>query len=169
MKLKIRTILYLTAAFAILSQSMIADVSAQQNKNKQAVKPKVVNLKATRGAVVRGGRDPNIKTDDAPNKQEEKARRPWIKSGAKQTRGGGDCKVIFGNYTDFRVKLYVNQTYRGTVASFNDAYLYLAPNRATIVYARADFADGTFLAWGPEEYECGANQFIYFKLTSGKD
>ena len=162
------TFFYLAAAFAIFSQMHIVNVSAQKTRTKRSGKiidgkPKVIKLEAARGTTVRGEKDPNIKTENAPNSPNENGRLPVIKGGLK-TRGGGDCKVIFGNYTDYRINLYVNGTYRGTAASYGDAYLYLAPNPETIVYARADFADGSFLFWGPESYDCGANQFVYFRL-----
>lgn len=174
MKLKITAIFYLAATFAIFFNLQSVNVFAQQNKTKRskqtvAKKPKVIVLKATRAAIERNGKDANIKTDDAPNERGERARRPIGKGGERERRGGGDCKIIFGNDTDFRVKLYVGGIYRGTAAAFNDAYLYIAPVAEIVVYARADFTDGTFLVWGPEKYECGANQFVYFKLTGGKN
>lgn len=171
--MKLKAIFYL-AAILIFAHLHAGNVSAQQNKSKRtakagvAAKPKVVELKAKRGAIARNEKDSNIKIDDAPNDANQKTRRPAAKGGVR-TRGGGDCKIIFGNDTEFRVKLYVDETYRGTVGGYDDTYMYIAPKLRTIVYARADFTDGTFLVWGPEEYECGANQFVYFKLTGGKN
>ncbi len=172
--MKLKKIFYLAAAILIFAHLLVFDVSAQRSKSKRtgktsvAAKSKVIELKAKRGVVARNGKDSNIKIDDAPNDANQKTRRPAAKGGVK-TRGGGDCKIIFGNETEFRVKLYVDETYRGTVGGYDDAYLYIAPKPRTIVYARADFTDGSFLVWGPEEYECGANQFVYFKLTGGKN
>lgn len=169
MKVSIKTIFYFAAALALFCHLQIADASAQQTKNRRTKKTsdgrqKTFRLKSKRGTIERGGKDPNIKIDENPvNNVIRKNRKPIAKGGAK-TRGGGDCKVIFGNYTEFQIKLYVNGNYRGTVTSFNDAYLYVAPNPATTVYARADFADGTFLSWGPEKYDCGANAFVYYRL-----
>lgn len=170
MKFKITAFFYLTIAFSVFAHLQSVKVFAQKTRVKQSsitkpVKPKFITLEAARGAIAQGEKDPNIKTENAPNDLSQTARRPAAKGGLKTRRGGGDCKVIFGNHTDFRINLYVNGVYRGTADSYGDARLYIAPNPETVVYARADFADGTFLFWGPESYDCGANQFVYFKLN----
>jgi hypothetical protein len=62
------------------------------------------------------------------------------------------------------IKTYVNGRYRGAMGGYDDALLHMAPGYIT-VYARADFTDGTYLAWGPQSYTCSENQYIYFKMV----
>ncbi len=172
MKFKLMAVLFFVAAMLIISPFQATNVFAQKpGKDKMANKPKpkptgnqnkeVVELKSNKGSGTAD--DPNITTEELPNSMANRQNAPANKGG--NSKGAAGCKVIFDNYTDFRIKLYVNGSYRGTVGGFDDAYLYVAPSSDTVVYARADFDDGSYLYWGPTNYDCRSNQYIYFKMN----
>lgn len=172
MKFKLMAVLFFVAAVLILSPFQTTGVFAQKTgKDKMADKPKtkttnsqkqeVVELKSNKGTAV--GDDPNITTEELPNKPNSTGTPPATKGG--NSKGAAGCKVVFDNYTNWRLKLYVNGVYRGTVGGYDDAYLYVSPSPNVVVYARADFDDGSYLYWGPSSYDCRPNQFIYFKTN----
>lgn len=166
MKFKLTAVLFFLAAMFIISPIQSTNVFAQDKTKKP--KPKVttqtkevVELKSNRGTAT--GEDPNITTGDLPNNLNSKGTPPANKGG--NSKGAAGCKVIFDNYTDWRIKLYVNGVYRGTAGSYDDAYLYVSPSPNVVVYGRADFDDGSYLYWGPTSYDCRSNQYIYFKMN----
>jgi hypothetical protein len=159
MKIKIILSLCMTLAIAMVMSSMNVSVYAQKGKRKVQ---KTVDLTSQKGDAARGGNDENIKTGEMANDMNTKIPPPASKGGT--SRGGSyDCEVQFDNYTDWRVKVYVDGVYKGTVGAWDSANTYVSPG-STSVYARADFNDGSFLYWGPKTYNCGPNQYIPFKI-----
>ncbi len=170
MKFKLMAVLFFAAAMFIISPLQATDVFAQKPtvKDKTKTKPKtssqkkeVVELKSNKGTAT--GEDPNITTGDLPNTMNSPKTPPASKGG--NSKGAAGCKVIFDNYTNYRIKLYVNGAFRGTLGGYDDAYLYVTPSRNTVVYARADFDDGSYLYWGPTTYDCQSNEYINFKMN----
>ena len=88
---------------------------------------------------------------------------PEQKGGAK-TRGGGSCEVRFDNRTQWFVKLYVDGSYRGTISPYGDGVAYTGAG-PTKVYGRAQFNNGDYLYWGPNEYSCYSGEYVYFKMN----
>lgn len=131
---------------------------------KQRGKPKVTELKGTKGEAARGGEaDPNIKEGKETNDPNAQIDAPPKKGGAT-TRGGGYCEVQFDNRTKWYIKVYVDGIYRGTLSPYGDGVVYAQPG-STSVYARADFDDGTYYRWGPSSYSCGPGQYIPFRMV----
>lgn len=190
MKFKMSAVLFLAAALFIISPVQSIQIFAQTPDEKEMMKKKemekkemekkekmmkkenakkskssqnreVVELKSNKGTAT--GDDPNITTGDMPNTMNLKGTPPANKGG--NAKSGAGCKVIFDNFTDWRIKLYVNGAYRGTLGGFDDAYLYVRPSPNTVVYARADFDDGSYLYWGPTTYDCRSNEYIHFKMN----
>jgi hypothetical protein len=124
---------------------------------------KVIELKAAKGTTSHGEGDPNIKDDKQTNPINAKKDAPSSKGGPR-TRGGGNCEVRLDNWTNYLIKIYVDGIYRGVLDRYGDAVVYVGVGE-TRVYARADFDDGSYLYWGPKTYDCGSNQYIYFKMT----
>lgn len=166
MNFKMLAVFFLAAAMFIISPFQLTNVFAQKDKDKSKTKvttqtKQVVELKSNRGTAT--GDDPNITTAEMPNNMNAKTTPPTSKGG--NSKGATGCKVIFDNRTGWHVKLYVNGRYRGTVGEYDDAYLYVTPSSNTVVYARVDFDDGSWLYWGPTSYDCGHNQYINFKIN----
>jgi hypothetical protein len=137
--------------------------SSVNNAAGQQTKQKVIELKATKSTTRGEGADANIKSDKETNDPNAQFAAPTKKGGAK-TRGGGYCEVRFDNRSQWFVKLYIDGTYRGTLSPYGDSVGYTMPGETT-VYARADFDDGSYYYWGPKGYDCGPNQYIYFRMN----
>jgi len=136
--------------------------SSTSKPSAQKGKPKVTELKATKGDTSRGGEDPNIKQGKETNDPNASIDAPAKKGGAT-TRGGGYCEVQFDNRTKWYIKVFVDGNYRGTLSPYGDAVVYALPG-STSVYARAEFDDGTYSYWGPSSYSCGPGQYIPFRM-----
>jgi len=109
---------------------------------------------ATRKETSRGGAtDPNVKDDSAANAKGKAsgAPAPQEKSGEKPR--GALCEVMFDNYTDLYVKTYVDGRYAGTMRPWGELYTYAIAG-PTVLYARADYTDGSFDHWGPTRISC---------------
>lgn len=118
--------------------------------------------KAREGAASKGpAQDANISQPEKPNDRSDKPQPPASKGG---TAKGAGCEVQLDNWTPWNVKIYIDGSYVGTMIPWGESYTYAMPGRVR-VYARADFSDGSYLYWGPRDYRCGANQYIYFKMT----
>ena len=144
--------------------ALAAQSALSRNANpRDPQKEKVIELKATKSTTRGEGADSNIKSDKQTNDPNSETAAPEKKGGAK-TRGGVLCEVRFDNRTKWFMKLYVDGVYRGTLSPYGDAVVYTLPGE-TRVYARADFEDGSYLYWGPKDYECGPNHYIDFKMN----
>ena len=105
------------------------------------------------------GQDPNIK----PSSSEVNSRSFYVEPPANKAKPGEKkrdlvCGVRVDNKTTWKVKIYVDGSYEGTVGPWGDIYTVLVCGQSK-VYARADFEDKTYLAWGPQD----------FKIKDGKD
>ncbi|HEX8736648.1 MAG TPA: hypothetical protein VF721_15055 [Pyrinomonadaceae bacterium] len=171
MKIKIWMVMLLAAV--LILPSAVSSVSAQDGKDKtqkqkkddaSKKKSQSFTLKAVKGTVERGGTDPNIKDDSTSNNANAEFVGPKEKTGATNTRGAaGVCKVVLDNQTNLKIKIFVDGSFRGVMAPYGDSVTYTGSG-LTRVYARAEFDDGTFIYWGPKDYNCYDGQFIYFKM-----
>lgn len=110
----------------------------------------------------RGTADSNVKSDTATNEAGKPATAPAPaeKSGEKSRQAL--CSVMFDNYTDLLIKTYVDGRYTGTMARWGELYTYAVAG-PTILYARADYTDGTYDSWGPIKVSC--NTRYNWRLT----
>lgn len=121
----------------------------------------VTELKSSAGS---GSTDTNIKKDDVMNnKKGPQPTAPRRKGG--KTRGGEGCEVRLDNSTGWIIKIYVDGTYRGSMGAYDDSTVNVGAG-LTRVYARADFTDGTYKYWGPQDYKCSDNQYINFRMVN---
>jgi hypothetical protein len=141
---------FVLAVFVITPN--FSDVHAQEGQDQEQ--------KAREGAASKG-KDPNIREDEKANDKNDKTQPPAKKGG---TSKGAPCEVQLDNWTPWNIKIYIDGEYLGTMIPYGESYAHAVPGRVT-VYARADFGDGSYLYWGPRDYSCGPNQYIYFKMT----
>jgi hypothetical protein len=121
-------------------------------------------VKAAEGSSSKGSStDSNISEDETPNSKSKKPEPPASKGGTSKGSSSG-CEVQLDNWTPWKVKIYVDGKYQGTMMPYGESYTYATPGRVK-VYARADFDDGSYLYWGPRNYSCNSNQYVYFKMT----
>ena len=165
MKMKIRMLAFLAAMLII---PVAAQNAAAQKSDKKAdaskQKKQSFVLKANKMEAGRGGEaDPNIKDESTVNSQNQDFPAPKEKSGGTTRGAQGVCTVILDNQTKWRIQIYVDGTYRGTMAPFGDSTSYTGAG-LTRVYARAVFDDGSSLSWGPQDYTCYSGQYINFRM-----
>lgn len=164
MKSSLLTIACLLFAVLLISTTQSASSQNTNSAKTKMAKQKVVEWKGTKAPASRGPEaDPNIKNDKQTNDPNAQVDAPTKKGGAA-TRGGGSCEVRLDNRTPWLIKIVVDGTYRGTLSSYGDGVVNVLPGETT-VYARADFDDGTYYYWGPNAYDCGSGQYIYFRMT----
>jgi hypothetical protein len=146
----------------LLAASLLSTpaVEATQTKGK---KKQTIELKGQKVTTRGEEKDPNIKRDSEVNDPNAKIDPPPAKGGPV-SRGGAACEVQFDNWTKYRIKVFIDGEYRGTIGPFDEAIGNTIPGE-TVVYARADFTDGTYIYWGPKTYNCNSGQYIYFKMT----
>ena len=103
-----------------------------------------------RSRVMRGGgaagADKNIKMEMPKNTQQGVGTAPAEKGGNK-TRGASSILAV-NNRTGWYIAIYVNGRVISTVGPYGDVSAY-APPGSYALYARANFDDGSFRAWGP--------------------
>lgn len=178
MKLKLTTALCLMWSIVLFSPMTAMTAFAQDSmkiqtkddkKKKKKQKRQEVELKAMKNTMTGKGMesDPNIKEGEALNTPNAPQNPPMSKGGMSNSKGSAayDCEVQFDNRTSLNIKTYVNGRYRGAMGGYDDALLHIYPGNIT-VYARADFSDGTYWSWGPQNYTCGENQYILFKMAA---
>jgi len=154
----IAAVLVLTAVIiatlvAETKNSSVNAMSLAQNANSQnsntntnsaaPQKPKGTSRsdKAKKGEA--GGTDTNIKTARSANSPSAEQAAPQAKGGPKSRATA--CRFHVDNRTPFTIDIYTDGDFRGSVGPWDDVYGYVEYGAA--LYARADFADGTFLYW----------------------
>jgi hypothetical protein len=124
---------------------------AQTSKEAESAVVKDTAQKARGG----GAEDPNIKSGAAQNNPDPAAgpKAPPDKGGEK-ARGG--CNLVVDNFTPWIIKLYVSGIYVGTVSAWGKASGYQSLSDL-ILYAVADFTDGSQKTWGPRVASCSGS------------
>lgn len=142
------------AAFSPLQPALVFSQSKKQQDDKdKKKKAKPVDLKAAKGS---GDKDENIKQTRRTNQLNADIPPPANKSGTRGT-GRMTCHIDLDNSTKHYIDIYIDGYYEGTMGPWDDAHVD-AGSGATRIYARAEFEDGSYLYWGPENFVCGNNQ-----------
>lgn len=105
-------------------------------------------------------KDTHVKSSDATNSSDQKIVPPPGKGGPKAKGPWGTCTLHIDNHTPFYVTAYVGGYVVGVVGPWGDLYPNITPGIAEL-YARAVFDDGTVLTFGPREYQCSGNDFVW--------
>lgn len=116
----------------------------------------------TRGHKGRGqGADPNIRHKSEANDPNVKPAPPAAKGGPKAR--GSVCGIVVDNWTPWKVQLYVDGDYQGLISPYGalSDVVFTGP---VVVYARADFTDGTYTSWGPQTFQCSGQGIYRWKL-----
>ena len=104
----------------------------------------------TRKVRFRGAEDLNVKPGGDVN-----VRKPAADGApqAKAPEGRPSCSVTFDNDTALITKTYIDGTFAGTIRPFGELSAPSAPG-STVLYARAEYDDGSADAWGPIRVSC---------------
>jgi hypothetical protein len=159
MKLKFMG-LFIVVGLLIASSIFLPGVIAQDTSGTKAeaakaqAGAKTAKMEADKAQqAASGAADTNVKTDTATNsKGGQTPPAPPEKGGEKgKGMGPGYVEVVFNNYSPWYVKCFVDGNYRGTVAPWG-ALDFPTGNGPTMLYARADFDDGSSYRWGPRQF-----------------
>ncbi len=108
----------------------------------------------TRKARLRSaGDDPNVVKGTEVNSRSHKS--DVVAPEAKAPTGRTVCSIKFDNFTDLFTKTYIDGRYAGTIRPYGEIEASALPG-TTVLYARADYDDGTADAWGPIRVTCQA-------------
>lgn len=106
----------------------------------------------TRRARLRGsGPDPNITASAEVNVRSVPS--GVVPPPSKVGEGRALCSVTFDNHTDLVAKTYIDGRFAGTIRPFGELSASIVSG-AALLYARAEFDDGTADAWGPVRVTC---------------
>ena len=132
-----------TAAILVLG-AVVSGVSQTANAPDQV----------TRKARLRSaGDDPNVVAGTEVNSRSKKS--DVVPPASKAPAGKASCAITFDNFTDLFTKIYIDGRYAGTIRPYGDLAASAVPG-TTVLYARADYDDGTADAWGPIRMTCQA-------------
>ena len=135
----------------------LAPVSPAQN----APAGKTTEIVA-QGHKARGqGADPNIKRKSDLNDAATQLPPPAAKGGPKVR--GDLCGIVADNWTPWKVQFYLNGDLQGMISPYG-ALSGVTFSGPTVVYARADFTDGTYTTWGPQTFQCSGEGIYRWKL-----
>jgi hypothetical protein len=108
----------------------------------------------TRKVRFRGGDDPNVKPGAEINVRDRPS--DVVPPATKVQSGRALCAVTFDNHTDLITKTYIDGRYAGTIRPFG-ALSASTPPGSAVLYARAEYDDGSADAWGPIRISCRTN------------
>jgi Ni/Co efflux regulator RcnB len=142
------------ALVAVVAVAMIATpLAAQQDKQSQMSKP---------------GKDSHIKSDSdqnsptAPESATNTARATRAKGGSTE----GTCEVRIHNFTNLKVKIFINGDYTALAAPYGNLTITGDAGTKLEVYERADFAGGKeYKFWSTSTYDCSSGQQVDENLT----
>ena len=77
--------------------------------------------------------------------------------------GANYSDIIVDNYTGYSIDIYVNGSFRGTIAPYDKKVTWAVPGN-TRLYGKATFNDGSYLYWGPNTTYTGYE--YTWKLTN---
>jgi len=110
-------------------------------------KPDMVSRKVR----FRGGDDPNFKPAAEINVRDKPS--DVVPPATKNAAGRALCAVTFDNHTDLITKTYIDGRFAGTIRPFGELSASTVPGSA-VLYARAEYNDGSADAWGPIRISC---------------
>ena len=150
---------FAVAAFLFIAMAATAgsaQTAADKKSKKQNSIPAAKGVKTEAGS--KAASDPNIKSGTLENTGKAIVRE--AKDGAKAVQL---CRVIFDNYTDLVIKTYVDGGYEGLMGRMGELSTYAVAGR-TVVYARADYTDGSYRSWGPVTFNCAPGESYTWKI-----
>jgi hypothetical protein len=104
----------------------------------------------TRKTRLRGIEDPNVKAASDVNVRSKPS---GVPPAGKAPNSLPVCSVTFDNHTDLITKTYIDGGHAGTVRPYGQLSVSIVPGSA-VLYARAEYDDGSADAWGPIRISC---------------
>ncbi len=119
------------------TQAQNRSVKTTDSDEPYAVK---IELSPTKGT----GPDKNIKETRGKNSSKKPA----------TSKDDKTCRIAIKNNTDQTIDIYVGGRFRHTMGPMDSSYF---TNDSTVIYAKAEFDDGSYFYWGPSSFKCGDN------------
>ena len=134
------TLVAVAAFLAFSPVRPITLVGAQNRAVRTSDSAESIELSPTKDS----GTDKNIKVTRSKNTSKKTA----------TAKGDTTCRVELENNTDNTIDIYVGGHFRNTMgpkdsSSFNAG--------SSVIYAKAEFDDGSYFYWGPRTFTCGDN------------
>jgi hypothetical protein len=105
----------------------------------------------TRKVRLRGGEDTNVKL--APEVNVRNKPSDVAPPAGKSPAGKPQCAIKFDNHTDLIVKTYIDGHFAGTIRPYG-ALDASTPPGSVLLYAKAEYDDGSADAWGAIRVSC---------------
>lgn len=116
-----------------------------------------VAQKAERKAKTVDSKASSVKSDEV-NKLAQPSNEKKPKPDANKSRGDvygpNYSDIIVDNYTGWSIDIYVDGSYRGTIAPYDRKVTWAIPGN-TQLYGKATFVDGSYMYWGPMNASTG--------------
>jgi hypothetical protein len=103
--------------------------------------------------------DKNIKESRSKNSIKTQAR--------SKIKGATSCRIEIENRTDQTIDIYIDGRFRNTLGPMDRSYFSTATG-SPVIYAKAEFEDGTYFYWGPRSFKCGdtaENDAVHFVIN----
>jgi hypothetical protein len=104
--------------------------------------------------------DAHIRSNSLTNSIGMHIAAPANKGGPKNRGANGTCDVHVNNKTGYYISFYFNGRPAGSMGPWGDLYPNITEGNAEL-YARAVFDNGTVMTFGPQDYHCTGNDFIW--------
>ena len=108
-----------------------------------------------REAEIGGNKSETLQSNCECRPERRRAYKPSdvVAPAGKAPNGRPLCSVTFDNHTDLITKTFVDGRYAGTIRPFGALSASVVPGSA-LLYARAEYDDGSADAWGPIRVSC---------------
>ena len=130
----ISKLVILSSLFAIAFAHNPVLAQQRNSKKKQTIEAKAISV-------------PTDKVTALNRPANEKNPKPEAKTRG-DVYGSNYSDIIVDNYTGYSIDIYVDGSYRGTIAPYDKKVTWAVPGN-TRLYAKATFDDGSYLYWGP--------------------
>jgi hypothetical protein len=119
-----------------------------------------VSVKTSGVKGLASAKDKNILSNSMSNRGMNQMAAPESKGGAKSRGAFGTCNIHVDNHTGYYVTFYFNGSAAGSMGPWGDLYPNVTEGMGQL-YARAVFDNGTVLTFGPRDYQCNGQDFIW--------
>ena len=130
----IQNIVMLCTLLAVLSAPHSVFGQQKSHKKKQTIETKALS-------------SPSDEVTSLKRPENEKNPQPQAKTRG-DVYGSSYSDIIVNNYTGYSIDIYVDGSFRGTIAPYDKKVTWAVPGN-TRLYAKAVFNDGSYTYWGP--------------------
>jgi hypothetical protein len=131
----------------VAAAGLTAATDSAPGAAQEAARPDMVSKRVR----LRGAEDSNITAGGEVNVRGTPSN--VVPPASKAPGGRALCSVTFDNHTDLIAKTYIDGHFAGTIRPFADLTTSIVAG-GVVLYARAEYDDGSADAWGPVRASC---------------